>query len=304
MTICIAAICTWGAQKMIVGASDRMLTAGDIEFEPSQSKIFALTPTGHVIALTAGDTAAQTEICTKTSQQLTKRTVTDIGEIADIYGHQFAACRRRRSEQAILAPLGLDIESFAARQREMLPQLVDRIATDLRDHKLEAETIITGVDASGGHIYVIRDPGEIARNDGVGFAAIGLGEWHAASQFMFRRYTSQWTFPRASMLTYSAKKRAEVAPGVGRETDMFYIGPGFSRCNYFAPELQEQLTNIYDNSIAEEEKSAERALKGFEQYVHEALRKAAAQAAAQAATPAVEERANNEEGIQGGTESS
>jgi hypothetical protein len=35
MTVCIAALCLWETKPLVIGASDRMLTAGDIEFELS-----------------------------------------------------------------------------------------------------------------------------------------------------------------------------------------------------------------------------------------------------------------------------
>src|SRR5207249_5007921 len=39
VTVCIAALCQWENNQMIVGASDRMITAGDIEFQPPQQKV-------------------------------------------------------------------------------------------------------------------------------------------------------------------------------------------------------------------------------------------------------------------------
>ena len=36
-------------------------------------------------------------------------------------------------------------------------------------------------------------------------------------------YDTTWRLPEASLLMYSAKKKAESAPGVGRLTDMFVI---------------------------------------------------------------------------------
>jgi hypothetical protein len=42
---------------------------------------------------------------------------------------------------------------------------------------------------------------------------------------MFAKHTAQLAFPESLLLVYSAKRRAEVAPGVGGATDMFSIGP-------------------------------------------------------------------------------
>jgi hypothetical protein len=57
VTVCIAA----RSENTIVGASDRMLTAGDIQFEPSAgTKIFGLSQS--LFMMTAGDSAVQAEI--------------------------------------------------------------------------------------------------------------------------------------------------------------------------------------------------------------------------------------------------
>jgi hypothetical protein len=53
---------------------------------------------------------------------------------------------------------------------------------------------------------------------------VGYGEWHSQSQFMFAGHAPWKNFPETFLLTYSAKKRAEVAPGVGAHTDMVVVG--------------------------------------------------------------------------------
>lgn len=63
MTVCIAVICRWQYAPdddgwAIITASDRMLTAGDIEFEPYQTKFGQITP--RVGALIAGELPAAT----------------------------------------------------------------------------------------------------------------------------------------------------------------------------------------------------------------------------------------------------
>ena len=58
MTVCIAAICEG---ITIYGASDRMITVGDVtEYEPPTSKIVGLTSS--IVAMMAGDMGLQSEI--------------------------------------------------------------------------------------------------------------------------------------------------------------------------------------------------------------------------------------------------
>ncbi|HKX11257.1 MAG TPA: hypothetical protein VJN67_23860 [Stellaceae bacterium] len=229
MTVCVSAICTWAAatetaaqQLMIVGCSDRLLTVGDIEFEPFQSKIYYFSKS--VVALVAGDAQAQISICEATRAHFTPSDAPSVEAVANFYAEEFARYRRTQAEYVFLQPLGLDQQSFISRQHELTASLAHDLANSLLERRLDVETIISGVDSTGYHIFTILDPGIVRCSDAIGFAAIGIGQRHAESTFMFQRYARHWSWPRALLLTYAAKKRAEVAPGIGANTDFFWIG--------------------------------------------------------------------------------
>jgi hypothetical protein len=57
----------------------------------------------------------------------------------------------------------------------------------------------------------------------IGFAAIGIGKSHAESQFMFSGHWPNKPLHETVSLAYAAKKRAEAAPGVGKETDIIIV---------------------------------------------------------------------------------
>lgn len=266
MTVCIAAICKVVGQRMIVGASDRMLTAGDIEFEPPQAKVYPLTD--KAVVMTAGDAAAQATLCADTVAAVNRQGLMEVADISDVYARQFSSFRLREAEAAILAPLGLDMASFTSQQAALPTALVFRLVEELRAYKLDAGAIIAGVDSTGPHIYVAGNPGWAACHDAVGFAAIGWGEWHAQSQFMFNQYTKDWAFARTLLLTYAAKKRAEVAPGVGRATDMFVIIKRYTAVHDI---MVQDLEKMYAESRQKEAGVAEETLKKAEQYVEEFL---------------------------------
>ena len=223
MTVCVAAICSDATGQYIVGASDQMVTAGDIEFEPPQSKIFAFTKS--VVALIAGDTASQISICQNTLSDVNRTGLKTVRQIADAYGRQYALYRLAQSERELLHTLGLELASFVAQLSQSSPVLLSRLVSELRDYNLGSDTIVAGIDHSGAHLYVISNPGVVRCFDGLAFAVVGGGYWHAASQFMFAKYHRSWTPDRALLLAYSAKRRAEVAPGVGTGTGMVYINP-------------------------------------------------------------------------------
>jgi len=222
MTICIAALCTDAGQPMIVGAADQMVSAGDIEFEPPQPKIWGLSD--HSVAMLSGSSTDQFAILRRAQGIVAERKLTKVGEIAAVYAQEFADYRREAAAAAVLSPLGLDTQSFLDRQNSLDQQLVRTLSSQLQNEKINGRVIVTGMDDSGGHIYEIRDPGRTVVYDSIGFAAIGGGQWHAESQFMFAGHTAKAGFQETLFLAYTAKKRAEVAPGVGSATDMFVIG--------------------------------------------------------------------------------
>jgi len=117
------------------------------------------------------------------------------------------------------------MDSFLVNHRHMSPEYVERLRIDLARERAEIQTIICGVDRHGAHLFRVEDDGRAYCNTAIGFTAIGDGEWHASSQFMFAKYTPTWTIARALLLLHTAKKHAEVAPGVGEESDMFFMPP-------------------------------------------------------------------------------
>lgn len=219
LTVCAAAI----SNGSIVGASDRMLTSGmgDVEFEPPISKLHTLTE--NVCIMIAGDITLQTEILHRVIETVpTLPGVTwRVQEVAEAYFRAYQEAHKKRTQWALLDPLGIESASDLLLRGDG----GIRIASDILNFKLPLiEALITGIDESGPHIYQVNNSG-ITCQDWVGFASIGGGAGHSNSQFMFARHTKVSPLPETLMLVYSAKKRAEVAPGVGPSTDMFLIEP-------------------------------------------------------------------------------
>jgi len=286
VTICVATMSLLKAADqnvgwVIVGASDRMITAGDTQFEPPQTKITQLT--NSIVVMTAGDTATQTEILYQIQADVTKRIISDptnwwpVKDVAELYVRYYKETKLKRAENAILAPLGLDRVSFLARQAQMADHLVTDLAKELINFDdLDVEAIVTGIDPTGPHIYVVED-GYLSCEDTAGFAAIGVGYWHANSELMAQGYTKFRQLPEAIFLTLAAKKRAEFAPGVGKLTDMFSIGPLIGSFMHMAPGVLEQFERLYGDTqkaITDGMKTAMEKLNvGFAQATKEAAAK-------------------------------
>jgi hypothetical protein len=116
--------------------------------------------------------------------------------------------------------------------------------------------------------------------DNVGFAAIGIGARHASSQFMFARHAWNSPFPETLMLTYYAKRKAEVAPGVGNGTDMVMVGPNLASLTTIGDHVIKKLDQEYRKIIRSETSAFERAKGEMTSYVEELTRQAEAAAAA------------------------
>ena len=279
MTICVATI----AQGTIFGAADRMLTAGDIEFEPAQSKLFQLS--NSIVAMMSGDSAFQGQLLTDLRQWVTDSIAknpsvwTSIKETADEYARIYSHYALREATREKLTRLGLDSNSFIARQKEMDSEFIRKLGTEMLLFEApKAEVIIAGIDVSGAHLYVVDD-GKIQCADWVGFAAIGAGAYHADSYLMFAKYVKSSPIPLGLWSTYAAKKRAETAPGVGVHTDMFILGVVPGSYDVVRQDIMNKLEEIYQTSVRGIEQVNRTAEAGVTTYVQQIVSESAAQAA-------------------------
>jgi hypothetical protein len=227
VTICIAALCQ--DASTVIGISDRMMTVGDdIECERPLTKASPIAP--HVMVMYSGDPRIHSDLYYSVRREIHgdgSRPVSAWGirEVAEAYARHYAAERAKRAEREILTPLGLDGASFIAKQKLMDRRLVRELAEKMRNYKhFDLMEIICGLDKStgDGHVYTV-DNGEIQCGDDAGFAATGTGQWHATSRMLLNRHTRGAGLAETLFRTYSAKRRAEAAPGVGAETDMFIL---------------------------------------------------------------------------------
>lgn len=220
MTICIATLCEKGKRAVI--AADRMITAGDTEFEQEMSKIVQLC--GNCAAVTAGSALAHTEILKCVASDFEGQPKPLLENIVDRVKHHFVELRLKKAEEESFKPLGLTVKEFLKNQKEMEETVVMRLTRSLEEARLKLRILIAGVDRTGGHIYYIRDPGTSEIFDSIGYCAIGSGDRHAEGVLIDNDYTASLPLGKATYLVYEAKRRAEKAPGVGGKfTDIVTI---------------------------------------------------------------------------------
>lgn len=264
MTVCVAAIFD---NASVFGASDRMLTGGDIEFQPAQAKIWPVT--NSISVMTAGDISVHAEILRDINglvahklQKEPQRWIS-VKEVAETYGTIYSTIRHARFEREVLLPMGLNSETLISRQKEMAQSFVSEMTTRASRFCIpDIATLVVGVDEIGPHIYIVENA-EVSCNDTVGFAAVGAGRWHSTSQFMSSGYTRSTAASRALIITHRAKRKAEVAPGVGRHTDMFMIGPKPGSFHNIPSLMLKDLDRAYDKYCRDIEKADNASEKRF-----------------------------------------
>jgi|GEM_PF-588769 len=306
VTVCIAAICEGNT---ILGAADRMITSGDIEFEPAEAKhapVFKIVPLmNSIVMLWAGDSGFQSEAALhawSAIQQQLRDKPTAWPFVNDAVNHYIEFYNRKKSEAArkqILVPLGLDQQSFVSKQKEMSPEFIKQVTAQLQNFEMPedngVETIFTGIDDTGPHMYMLVE-NEAICCDPVGFAAIGSGGRHAESQFMLSGHSRNSALGDTLLLLHAAKKRSEVAPGVGKATDMFTIGPVKGTFAWLGgtgwPRTidMNRLDAIYDATEAKQQEALNHSKQEMRGYIEE-IRKAAAGAQAKQPTGKTDVRA-------------
>jgi hypothetical protein len=221
VTVCIAALCQGdGDEPRAIVATDRMVTAGDfLEFEHSGSKMVQLTAKAAVMV--AGNTLDGMRLVNEAAADDLPE---HIAAIAESLGARYGAARMWRAEQTVLSPHGLSLESFHGMHRGLNEQVVMLLENQLAQFHLGMELLLAGVDDSGAHIYTNSNPGGGNTNhDPIGWAAIGIGAPHVLSTMAGYVHSAKTDYKQTLFRVYAAKRGAEVAPGVGRETEMAVI---------------------------------------------------------------------------------
>lgn len=258
MTVCVAAIAD---HSVVLGASDRMLSALDVEFETEQSKIWQFS--NSIFALIAGDSSIQNEVLKRTNIDVQEWIVKDpstwvrVKDVALAYCRHYREMLREKAEAEILHPLGLDIKTFLASQATMHANQVADIADQLTKFDFDTiqEMIFMGKDQDGpidskgnkqvySQLYTTYGD-KLSCVTAIGFAAIGIGKNHAESQLMFSGHSPWMTFEETLLNTYIAKKRAEAAPGVGKATDIVIVGPTLGTFEKVDDKVVDRMDRIY-----------------------------------------------------------
>jgi len=267
-----------------------MLTAGDVQFEPSVPKIrFWTTSIGSLIA---GDANLQSEIeaevMSGTADLIQQSTSwVKVKDVALLYKRELDKALRGLAEHRILTPYGLTLDGFMARQTEFSSDFVRDIGTELLNFEGPlVQTIIAGCDDNGPHIFTV-DNDSFQCHDSVGFAAIGAGQAHANSQMMAFNHTFRHSLADTLKAVFFSKKRAEIAPGVGPNTDMMVV-IGTGGLSMIADNVQAELEKRYAEEKRRQAKVANSTREKIGKFVQGILDKPTTSEQSQLPAPAPE----------------
>ena len=226
MTIGLGALCA-GADgtdaSAVVVASDRMVTMGGItEFEHEVPKVTQIGD--RIVALAAGDALRGAQLINELRRDV-HHGAQQLQNVAATAAALYAALRRQQIESEILSPRGITMQQFyQGLQQAMLPQLVINIDNLIGTFNYNLEVLIAGADDSGAHLCAITNPGGSYDDfQPIGYAAIGSGALHAVQSLIGMRQAPLRSLHETVFNVYASKRRAEAAPGVGRETDVVII---------------------------------------------------------------------------------
>ncbi len=245
MTLCMAAICAGEEGKpLAVVAADRMVTYGGfIEFEHTVPKM--AHPTPYALAMIAGDTLMGTTLARDVATDC-EGTSPPVSNIAERLAEKYVQLRRTELENQVLSTRGLDFQTFYRAHQGLNPQVVMMLDQQMAQLNLGVELILAGVDGSGAHLYSIHNPGKPTHDHSViGHCAVGSGGIHALQAMIGFRHSPESGLRDTLFRVYSSKRRAEVAPGVGVETDLAIVSS--SGVSFLSGEALKQLEDLYDN---------------------------------------------------------
>jgi 20S proteasome alpha/beta subunit len=257
----MGALCTDRvAGDTVVLASDRMVTWRNLtEFEHPVPKICSISPAAW--ALDAGDALAGAEIIAEAAAKIAN-VPRPVREIADVVAQQYHSVRMKAAEAQILLPRGLTLATYYGQHQQLLSQIAVDLDQSLASFDPEVELIVAGVDSSGGHLFTVGNPGGSAEcHDVIGTVAIGSGEIHAVQSMIGFGHAAAQPVKDTIFQVFASKRRAELAPGVGRDTDLMVLGP--SGAVRLPDKALAELAELYDSYAASVVASAHEQASGW-----------------------------------------
>ena len=236
MTICISAIAQEAYEEVLVFSTDHMVTTQIGQFEHSIKKYKKIN--SMVIAMLAGNTLLFDRCLKGINENL------DFISIKKRIKENMAYLRRECIRDEVYSLYDID-DSFVKEllKQEISNPFMEKILGTISEFSLNTNILLIGFDDEGkAQISEISEEGYIDFRD-VNFHAIGSGTIQAINTLLFQRHSKEDQLNVALYNVVKAKKNAEVAEGVGKETELLILRK--KGCTEVSNEDLKKLENVY-----------------------------------------------------------
>lgn len=222
MTVCISALSN--DRKKAIAVSDTMITASipiQYEFETKEvNKIHKICDYFYISI--AGDALSGSMIVSNLRNKIKEHDCEKENKfptLLNLLKDTYVDFRLNRICELCLLPRGLKtLQDYYNMQTRLTPAVHQQIENQLLSFNLGVEMIITGYDGNECHIYTISHPNVLVCHDSLGYATIGSGAPHSHYYLIGSEYKKSEDISKVKVIILEAKKRAQVAPGVGDDT--------------------------------------------------------------------------------------
>jgi hypothetical protein len=257
MTQLVAAICEDG--RKVITVSDRMVSTGDMTLAFEQPRMKAVQVSERAVVLIAG-TVHEPDLVRQAREEAKGKD--RILDIADALKDVFQEIREKHIVDEVLRPQA-GLRSFAEwheKQRGLHDHIVMMLNEGISSYRLGLSLLLAGIDDEG-HLIRVGDPGTYRSYDNLSFCCMGMGDRHADNVFAWYQYSRAFSLNHTLYIAFEAKKRAEMAGGVGQSTDIVIIdAAGIQKV---AAETVDFLGEIYNDREAKAQRT------GFDQRITE-----------------------------------
>lgn len=222
MTICIAALTTHENKQCIVFATDHMVSLNMHEgflggFEHTFLKYKQID--NNSVAMLAGNPLLFNDLINDIDVGVAH------GDKVEMIYKNFLRKRKEVIKKEILDPHGLTkkfiIESL---QEDIKNPIMGAILQKIFEFQLKTTMMVVGFEKRKGLISVIDETGFQDWTE-FHFHAIGSGSLQAMNTLMFQHHSINEDLLSTVYNVYKAKRNAEVAMGVGKETELLIFEP-------------------------------------------------------------------------------
>jgi len=220
MTVCIAAQCLYKGSPCFVLCTDARLeddySGGDVALKMEASS-------GNWMHLIAGNVARAQEFMAI----MRAHTDTHTEEEAEVI-QAFRVAPRLMKQRLVAEYLdtrwGIGLDNFRENGAKHFPvDTYARIHAEIEQIEIGCEVVIAGYAGNVPVLCLVNRSGSVTPH--TGFATAGSGYLLAQASLFRRNYRWSYRIEQAIYAVYEAKRLAEMAPGVGKTTNMAVFGP-------------------------------------------------------------------------------